>query len=101
MTTEGRRIGLEEALRLSAAFSATSADGEVPEDLLVPVPTEREEEFSARSWGRIGDGEREAFRGFYQRVGEELEGPAARLREGRELEDAAWEEIARRVRTHG
>ena len=96
--TDGRRVDLEEALRLAAAFSALSADGEVPGDTPVPVPRNAFGAFEVRAWEHVEGDDREAFRRFYGRVGGALEGVAEDLRDGADIDDADWAEITRGIR---
>ena len=98
---EERPIGLEEALRLSADFSARSSNGGVPESTLIPVPREVPDEFDAMPWGQVGQEQREAFRRFYQRVGDAVEEAANRLRDGGDVDDADWAAITSDVRATG
>ena len=83
-------INLEEALKLSTEFSVHSSQGEVPADLLLPVPYGAFCEFQTRPWGDMSEHEREAFKKFYLHVGEGLEDIAAMLRQGAPLDETIW-----------
>lgn len=98
MTTREHRIGLEEALRLSAVFSAQSTDGEVPESTPIPVPRREYCEFDPRPWGVVSNDEREAFHRFYEHVGGALEDAATSIRSGSDLSQSDWDQIIRDVR---
>lgn len=86
-------IGLPEALRLSTRFSVHSNDGEIPTGLEIPIPLSANCAFLVRPWGEVSEAERDAFRRFYIRVGEELEDLAQRARDGRDIDEAIWSEI--------
>lgn len=86
-------IGLEEALRLSTEFSVLSADGDVPDGLLVPIPAAEHCRFVAKPWREIDQAERESFRRFYAAVGGELEELAANARRGLDLDEVIWADI--------
>ena len=88
-------VNLEEALKLTTAFSAVSSDGEAAGDVLVPVPASTFCEFVPRRYSELSEGEREAFRRFYTRVGEELEDIAQEVKLGSDIDEVAWSEITR------
>lgn len=90
-------LNLEEALKLSTAFSVSSSQGAVPDDLLIPVPASTFCEFNAKPWGAVSDLEREAFKAFYLQVGEGLEDAAALLKQGVPLDEASWADITKRI----
>lgn len=102
MTTRTMRIGLQEALRLSTAFSAYAARQEVPSGLEVPVPTDTYCEFVPKAWQSLQSHEREAFQRFYQEVGDDLEDLARDASDGGDVEatldGVAWEDITRVLR---
>lgn len=90
-------IGLEEALRLSTGFSASSNRGEIPGSLEIPIPSERHCTFVVKRWSEVNDAEREAFRRFYVRVGGELEDLAQRAGAGADIDETLWTEITGRA----
>ena len=92
-------VNLEEALKLSAAFSAVSTDAETVGDVLVPVPTGTFCEFVPRPYSELSDDEREAFRRFYTHVGEDLEDIAQEVKLGGDLDEVAWDDITRNLKT--
>ena len=86
-------VNLEEALKLTTAFSAVSTDGETVGDVLVPVPTGTFCEFVPRPYSELSESERESFRRFYTHVGEDLEDIAQEIKLGSDLDKVAWNEI--------
>lgn len=92
-------VGMAEALRLSTRFSVHSNAGEIPADLQIPIPRRTQCTFMVRSWGEVSDGEREAFRRFYVRFGEELEELAQRSRDGIIVDERVWSEITGALKT--
>lgn len=91
-------IGLQEALRLSTEFSLRSGEGAVPASTIVPIPASAFCRFVAKPWGDVDDGERESFRRFYTRVGDDLEGIADTVRNGGSLDEVVWDEITAGLR---
>ena len=90
-------VDLEEALKLTTAFSAVSTDAETVGNVLVPVPTDAFVEFVPRRYSELSDGEREAFRRFYTHVGEPLEDIAQEVKLGNDIDEVAWSKITRDV----
>ena len=88
-------VDLEEALKLTTAFSAVSTDAETVGDVLVPVPTDTFCEFMPRRYSELSDDEREAFRRFYTHVGEPLEDIAQEVKLGSDIDEVAWNDITR------
>jgi len=92
-------LNLEDALKLSTSFSLSSTEGDIPADLLIPVPSTSFCEFHAKAWGAVTEAEREAFKAFYLCVGENLEDVASLIKQGGALDETNWARITEQIKS--
>ena len=95
---DGDCVGLQEALRSCTEFTVASHAGEIPAGQRVPIPVATFCGFTLKAWGELEPHEREAFRLFYSRVGDQLEGIAEGAGRGDDLDEVAWQEITAGLR---
>ncbi len=72
--------------------------GDIPPDLLVPIPNQQFCEFKALEWGQLEESEKEAFKTFYTEVGADLEDAVLLLNQGVTIDELSWQRITQTLK---